>query len=486
MLTYDEYRRTILSKAGSYLDLLRQERDRFKIDLLDNKIQRAQCLPSGFFVFKLPKEYCNDNVVTYLNNLLISVDSTLLPAVSYLYTINKDLTRYEVDSVYFIWRRTDNSTEISPLFIHNNPAPIVPYHYVEEQNKMIVTYADWGLTSLKEIKDIYPDPQLLSATLTIGWLTVLYPNQKDMLLQGFVRHGTVLDEQTRARIAQQLGVSGEFDEQGFIKWFTQQNTSIIRLIRYLIDTKPLLDKHRDLILENDEEEELDLGNVERTVPQEPIQPQSEQTKQPPMEQLVPVEPEQVTASLQTEQELVAFAPLQTKQEPVVSQLIVPSTSAIEWLKNNYKTNQQWILPLALPLVFPYINYFDGVVTTQISLVLRFYGIKLRNLLYSNHLYKPNDPVLIDTPIDQQELATLSKTNYIILNTPYEGLNLYQLPVLTPEQLQSIPEGIYQDLIRALSTLKLNYDALVNESLQLPVHKRDGYIMHKIISMLVDY
>jgi len=41
-----------------------------------------------------------------------------------------------------------------------------------------------------------------------------------------------------------------------------------------------------------------------------------------MEQLEPVEPEQVTASLQTEQE-----PLQTKQEPVVSQLIVPSTSA---------------------------------------------------------------------------------------------------------------------------------------------------------------
>jgi len=55
LLTYEEYRRTILSKAGSYLDLLRQERDRFKIDLLDNKIQRAQCLPSGFFVFKLPK-----------------------------------------------------------------------------------------------------------------------------------------------------------------------------------------------------------------------------------------------------------------------------------------------------------------------------------------------------------------------------------------------------------------------------------------------
>jgi len=155
------------------------------------------------------------------------------------------------------------------------------------------------LTSLKEIKDIYPDPQLLSATLTIGWLTVLYPNQKDMLLQGFVRHGTVLDEQTRARIAQQLGVTGEFDEQGFIKWFTQQNTSIIRLIRYLIDTKPLLDKHRDLILENDEEEELDLGNVERTVPQEPIQPKIEQTKQPPMEQIEPVDPEQVTASLQT-------------------------------------------------------------------------------------------------------------------------------------------------------------------------------------------
>jgi len=28
LLTYEEYRRTILSKAGSYLDLLRQERDK--------------------------------------------------------------------------------------------------------------------------------------------------------------------------------------------------------------------------------------------------------------------------------------------------------------------------------------------------------------------------------------------------------------------------------------------------------------------------
>jgi len=88
LLAYEEYRRTILSKAGSYLDLLRQERDRFKLDLLENKIHRAQCLPSVFFVFKFPKEYCNDNVVTYLNNLLISVYTTLLPAVSYLYTIN--------------------------------------------------------------------------------------------------------------------------------------------------------------------------------------------------------------------------------------------------------------------------------------------------------------------------------------------------------------------------------------------------------------
>jgi len=250
---------------------------------------------------------------------------------------------------------------------------------------------------------------------------------------------------------------------------------------YFIDTKPLPDKHSALILENDEEEELDLGNVESTVPQEPIQLQSEQTKQPPMEQLEPVEPEQVTASLQTEQE-----PLQTKQKPVVSQLIVPSTSAIEWLRSNYKTNQQWILPLALPLVFPYINYFDGVVTTQISLVLRFYGINLRNLLYSNRLYKPNGPVIIDAPIDQQELAELSKTNYIILNTPYDGLNLYQLPILTPEQMQNIPGGIYLELQRTLTNIKKDYDTLVNESLTLPVHKRDGYITHKIVSMLLGH
>jgi len=215
------------------------------------------------------------------------------------------------------------------------------------------------------------------------------------------------------------------------------------------------------------------------VPQEPIQPQSEQTRQPPMEKLEPVEPEQVTASLQTEQ-----APLQTKQEPVVSQLIVPSTSAIEWLKNNYKTNQQWILPLALPLVFPYNHYFDGVVTTQISLVLRVYGIKLRNLLYSNHLYKPNDPVIIDAPINQQELAELSKTNYIILNTPYDGLNLYQLPILTPEQMQNIPGVIYLELQRALTNIKIDYDTLVNESLTLPLHKRDGYIIHKIVSIVL--
>jgi len=90
------------------------------------------------------------------------------------------------------------------------------------------------------------------------------------------------------------------------------------------------------------------------------------------------------------------------------------------------------------------------------------------------------------PIDQQELAELSKTNYIILNTPYDGLNLYQLPILTPEQMQNIPEGIYLELQRALTNIKIDYDTLVNESLTLPVHKRDGYITHKIVSMLLGY
>lgn len=494
-MTYEEYRKNIVSKASSYLDIIRKESDKFKIDLLDKKIQRAQCLPDGFYIFKVPKEYANDSNINFLNNLLISIDTTMLPAISYLYTINSDATGYQINSVYFIWRRDNNNANITPLFIHNNPAPIVPYYYVEEQNKMIVTYADWGWTSLKEIKDIYPDPELLSATLTIGWLTILYPEQKDMLLNGFVQYGIVLDEQTRVRIAQQLDINGEFNEQQFVRWFTQQNTNIIRLVRYLIDTKSLLDKHRDLIFES-EEEEIDLEESGEE------QLETEQLLEQPLDQQVPKQlteqplqqVNQQTQEQTVKQQSIEQPTYQQEQvleqsparQPVVSQLIVPSTNSLEWLKNNYKNNQQWILPLALPIVFPYINYFDGIVTTQISLVLRFYGIKLRNLLYSNHLFAPNDPVLIDAPIDQQELAVLSKTNYIILNTPYDNLNLYQLPILTPEQIQNIPEGIYQELTHALSNMSIDYDTLVNESLQLPVHKRDGYIMHKVISMLIDH
>lgn len=477
-MTYEEYRKNIVSKASSYLDIIRKESDKFKIDLLDKKIQRAQCLPDGFYIFKVPKEYANDSNINFLNNLLISVDTTMLPAISYLYTINSDTTGYQIDSVYFIWRRDDNNANITPLFVHNNPAPIVPYYYVEEQNKMIVTYADWGWASLKEIKDIYPDPELLSATLTIGWLTILYPEQKDMLLNGFVQYGIVLEEQTRLRIARQLDMNGEFNEQQFVRWFTQQNTNIIRLVRYLIDTKSLLDKHRDLIFES-EEEEIDLEESDETL----LTTEHSQVQQ--TEQQIEQQAQEQTQVQEKTTEQLTYQQEQT-QEPVVSRLIVPSANAIEWLKNNYKSNQQWILPLALPIVFPYINYFDGIVTTQVSLVLRFYGIKLRNLLYSNHLFAPNDPVLIDAPINQQELATLSKTNYIILNTPYDNLNLYQLPILTPEQIQNIPEGIYQELTRALSNMSVDYDALVNESLQLPVHKRDGYIMHKIVSMLIDH
>lgn len=477
-MTYEEYRKNIVSKASSYLDIIRKESDKFKIDLLDKKIQRAQCLPDGFYIFKVPKEYANDSNINFLNNLLISIDTTMLPAISYLYTINSDATGYQVDSVYFIWRRDNSNTNISPLFMHNNPAPIVPFYYVEEQNKMVITYADWGWTSLKEIKDIYPDPELLSATLTIGWLTILYPEQKDMLLNGFVQYGIVLDEQTRIRIAQQLDMNGEFNEQQFVRWFTQQNTNIIRLVRYLIDTKSLLDKHRDLIFES-EEEEIDLEEPDET----PLMTEHSQVQQ--TEQQIEQQAQEQTQVQEKTTKQPTYQQEQT-QEPVVSQLIIPSANAIEWLKNNYKSNQQWILPLALPIVFPYINYFDGIVTTQVSLVLRFYGIKLRNLLYSNHLFVPNDPVLIDAPINQQELATLSKTNYIILNTPYDNLNLYHLPILTLEQIQNIPEGIYQELTRTLYDIPIDYDALVNESLKLPIHKRDGYIMHKIISMLIDH
>jgi len=51
-------------------------------------------------------------------------------------------------------------------------------------------------------------------------------------------------------------------------------------------------------------------------------------------------------------------------------------------------------------------------------------------------------------------------------------------------MQNIPGGIYLELQRTLTNIKIDYDTLVNESLTLPVHKRDGYITHKIISIVL--
>jgi len=51
-------------------------------------------------------------------------------------------------------------------------------------------------------------------------------------------------------------------------------------------------------------------------------------------------------------------------------------------------------------------------------------------------------------------------------------------------MQNIPGGIYLELQRALTNIKMDYDTLANESLTLPVHKRDGYIIHKIVSIVL--
>lgn len=502
-MTYQEYRVSIVPKAQKYLNQIKEHKEKFNVELQNNKIQRLELIPDKWLVFHEPRGL-SDNDHKRLVSLLISIDSSFLPAITTIWTLGKSTGKYNLTDRYLVWNTSSEVT--APIFERTNPVPIVPYYYVEEQDNTVVTYVDWEDNTIADIENVYPNQDELGNVLALWKIINNTPDIKNQLLAGWLQYGNMLDDNKRTLIAKRFGAEQvEFDAPAFVRWFSQQRSDTIMLVRYLIDTRTLLDKYKDALSTIEEEEELDLEETQSTEQSQYIletqttseqqateqsieQPQSvEKETEPVVEQQHIVEKQRIVGQEHIVEQQTQSVSIEEQQRFDISQLLVsPKISTDEvlaWLKMNYKTNQQWLLPLTLPAVFNYINYFDGVQTPQISLITRFYGIKLKYMLLSNGQYQPQLPVIIDQPIDEAQITQLAQKYYIVCLQPVSGVNIVKLPVLTQQQIHDIPQGMYLALLQLIKQASIDIDSIVVESLSQPPIKRDGYIVHRIITTL---
>jgi len=105
------------------------------------------------------------------------------------------------------------------------------------------------------------------------------------------------------------------------------------------------------------------------------------------------------------------------------------------------------------------------------------------MLLSNGQYQPQLPVIIDQPIDEAQITQLAQKYYIVCLQPVSGVNIVKLPVLTQQQIHDIPQGMYLALLQLIKQASIDIDSIVVDSLSQPPIKRDGYIVHRIITTL---
>lgn len=177
----------------------------------------------------------------------------------------------------------------------------------------------------------------------------------------------MLDDNKRTLIAKRFGAEQvEFDAPAFVRWFSQQRSDTIMLVRYLIDTRTLLDKYKDALSTIEEAEELDLEETQSTEQSQYIletqttseqqsteqsieQPQSVEKEtepvveqQPTVEQQHIVEKQCIVGQEHIVEQQTQSVSIEEQQRFDISQLLVsPKISTDEvlaWLKMNYKTN----------------------------------------------------------------------------------------------------------------------------------------------------
>lgn len=171
----------------------------------------------------------------------------------------------------------------------------------------------------------------------------------------------MLDDNKRTLIAKRFGAEQvEFDAPAFVRWFSQQRSDTIMLVRYLIDTRTLLDKYKDALSTIEEAEELDLEETQSTEQSQYIletqttseqqsteqsieQPQSvEKETDPVVEQQHIVEKQRIVGQEHIVEQQTQSVSIEEQQRFDISQLLVsPKISTDEvlaWLKMNYKTN----------------------------------------------------------------------------------------------------------------------------------------------------
>lgn len=477
-MTVEEYRSTIAVKAKNYIELFKVQ-DAFSL-VTDGKVVRnAYCLPQAFYIYRM--EDATTEKVQQLQQLLLSVDETLIPCVSYVYKLQGN--SYVLSEAYFLWRR-DAEKENSmghytePIF-YKEKAPIIPYYIVDAYG-VIMEYADMMKPTIKDIwENIDIDTKMLIQILSLWHLW----QQKPEVVQAYVKYSTFERKDEIAQYFNNLFLADiETDNEkinSFALWLEEQKDSTIRIAQSVIDTATM---YSELQIQNTVEKQ-----------------QQKKEAQEAQEEI----PEISFNEIQEEIPEISFT--ETQQEPIQQEnkVLSPSPAIVttikvketitgttkdnvkQWLKENYKAQQQWILPLVLPAVWYYVTYWQGVVTSQISLLAKWYGIPVRDMLYTNNAFIERMPVIVDTDIEVDEIKNLATHYFVVLLKDKPGLHLYKLPIVGKDIIQSVPEGIYSIIKADIDKSNIDIEEICNEALQQPPIKRDGYMVHKIVTQLYD-
>jgi len=234
-VTVEEYRSTIAVKAKNYIELFKVQ-DAFSL-VTDGKVVRnAYCLPQAFYIYRM--EDATTEKVQQLQQLLLNVDETLIPCVSYVYKLQGN--SYVLSEAYFLWRR-DAEKENSmghytePIF-YKEKAPIIPYYIVDAYG-VIMEYADIMKPTIKDIwENIDIDTKMLIQILSLWHLW----QQKPEVVQAYVKYSTFERKDEIAQYFNNLFLADiETDNEkinSFALWLEEQKDSTIRIAQSVIDT----------------------------------------------------------------------------------------------------------------------------------------------------------------------------------------------------------------------------------------------------------